>query len=75
MEVDECYIDGLKIGRIRMRQIVDASAASLVASVQDSVEPGAVIRTDAWQGYWPWNGKGYEHEFTSLKGEKKTPRS
>jgi hypothetical protein len=33
--------DGLGIGRIRMRQIVDASAQSLVPFVQDSVEPGA----------------------------------
>jgi hypothetical protein len=33
--------DGPGIGRIRMRQI-DASAASLVPFVQDSVEPGSV---------------------------------
>jgi hypothetical protein len=38
--------DGPGVGRIRMRQIVDASAASLVPFVQDSVEPGAVIHTD-----------------------------
>src|ERR1022692_4358492 len=34
--------DGPGIGRIRMRQIVDASAASLVPFVQDSVEPGSI---------------------------------
>ena len=38
--------DGPGIGRIRMRQIVDASAASLVPFVQDSVEPGSIIHTD-----------------------------
>src|SRR5437879_2591503 len=36
-----------------MRQIVDASAASLVPFVPDSVEPGSVIRTDGWLGYLP----------------------
>jgi transposase-like protein len=64
--------DGPGIGRIRMRQIVDASAASLVPFVQDSVEPGAVIHTDGWLGYLPLESKGYEHEVTFLKGKKKT---
>lgn len=38
--------DGRGIGRIRMRHIVDASAASLTPFVQDSVAPGSVIHTD-----------------------------
>lgn len=65
--------DGPGIGRIRMRHIVDASAASLVPFVQDSVEPGSVIHTDGWPGYLPLESKGYEHEVTFLKGRKKTP--
>jgi len=65
--------DGPGIGRIRMRQIVDASAASLVPFVLDSVEPGSVIHTDGWLGYLPLESKGYEHEVTFLKGKKKTP--
>ena len=65
--------DGPGIGRIRMRQIVDASAASLVPFVQDSVEPGSVIHTDGWLGYLPLESKGYEHEVTFLKRKKKTP--
>ena len=65
--------DGPGIGRIRMRQMVDASAASLVPFVQDSVKPGAVIHTDGWLGYLPLESKGYEHEVTFLKGKKKTP--
>jgi len=65
--------DGPGIGRIRMRQIVDASAARLVPFVQDSVEPGAVIHTDGWLGYLPLESKGYEHEVTFLKGKKKAP--
>src|ERR1019366_6955218 len=51
----------------------DASAASLVPFVQDSVEPGTVIHTDGWLGYLPLESKGYEHEVTFLKGKKKTP--
>ena len=65
--------DGPGIGRIRMRQIVDASAASLMPFVQDSVEPGSVIHTDGWLGYAPLEHKGYKHKVTFLKGKKKTP--
>jgi len=65
--------DGPGIGRIRMRHIVDASAASLMPFVQDSVEPGSVIHTDGWLGYLPVESKGYQHEVTFLKGKKKTP--
>jgi transposase-like protein len=65
--------DGPGIGRIRMRHIVDASAASLVPFVQDSVELGSLIHTDGWLGYLPLENRGYEHEVTLLKGKKKTP--
>src|SRR5215469_5625251 len=65
--------DGPGIGRIRMRHIMDASAASLMPFVQDSVAPGSVIHTDGWLGYLPLESKGYEHEVTFLKGKKKTP--
>lgn len=63
--------DGPGIGRIRMRQIFDASAESLVPFVQDSVEPGSIIHTDGWLGYLPLEKKGYEHEVTFLRGKKK----
>jgi transposase-like protein len=56
-----------------MPHIVDASAASRVPFVQDSVEPGSVIHTDGWLGYLPLESKGYEHEVTLLKRKKKTP--
>jgi len=65
--------DGPGIGRIRMRHIRDASAESLVPFVQDSVELGSVIHTDGWLGYEPLQGKGYDHEVTFLKGNKKSP--
>ncbi len=63
--------DGPGIGRIRMGQIVDASAESLVRFVQDSVEPGSVIHTDGWLGYLPLERNGYQHDVTFLRGKKK----
>ena len=65
--------DGAGIGRIRMRQIRDASAESLVPFVRDSVEPGSVVHTDGWLGYLPLERNGYQHQVTFLKGKKKTP--
>jgi len=65
--------DGPGIGRIRMRQIRNASAESLMPFVQDSIAPGSVIHTDGWLGYLPLESKGYAHEVTFLKGKKKTP--
>jgi transposase-like protein len=65
--------DGPGIGRIRMRQISNASAESLMPFVQDSVARGSVIHTDGWLGYSPLESRGYEHEITFLKRKKKTP--
>lgn len=45
--------DGPGIGRIRMRQIMNASAGSWMPFVRDSVEPGSVVHTDGWLGYLP----------------------
>lgn len=65
--------DGQGIGRIRMRRIADASSASLIPFVQDSIEPGSVVHTDAWLGYEPLEKNGYRHEITSLRRQKKSP--
>ena len=65
--------DGPGIGRIRMRQIIDASAESLIPFVQESVEPGSIIHTDGWLGYLPLERKGYQHDVTFLRGKKKRP--
>jgi transposase-like protein len=65
--------DGSGIGRIRMRQIIDASAESLLPFVRASVEPGSVIHTDGWAGYLPLERNGYQHDVTVLKRKKKTP--
>jgi transposase-like protein len=65
--------DGAGIGRIRMRCIPDASAPSLMAFVEEAIEPGSVVHTDGWQGYVPIEAKGYVHRFTFLRGNKKSP--
>jgi hypothetical protein len=65
--------DGPGIGRIRMRQILDASAKSLVPFVRDSVAPGSVIHPDGGLGYLPLESQGYRHDVTFLQGKKKTP--
>jgi transposase-like protein len=65
--------DGRGIGRIRMRRIADASAASLMPFVQDSVEPGGVVHTDGWLGYEPLERNGYRHRITFLRGQEKSP--
>lgn len=65
--------DGRGIGRIRMRQVPDASAGSLVPFVEESVEPGSVVHTDGWLGYAPLPSKGYSHKITFLRGQKKSP--
>ena len=63
--------DGAGLGRIRMRMVKDCSAANLHSFVEDCVEPGSVIHTDAWQGYAGLEKKGYQREITSLRNRRK----
>lgn len=51
--------DGNGIGRIRLGHVADASAASLVPFVMESVEPGSSLHTDGHWGYAPLVEKGY----------------
>jgi len=53
--------DGNRIGRIRLHRVLDASAQSLEAAVQECVEPGTMVRTDGWSGYSQLEGLGYKH--------------
>jgi transposase-like protein len=62
--------DGRGIGRIRMRWVKDASAASLHPFILDAIEPGSVVRTDGWEGYAGLEPKGYPHEIAPLRGRK-----
>ena len=64
--------DGPGIGRIRMRQILNASADSLIPFVEDAIAPGSIIPTDGWPGYLPLESKGYKHDVTIVRRKKKT---
>lgn len=50
-----------RIGRIRLRRVIDGSANSLITAVKDSVETGSLVRTDGWNSYEPLLSAGYEH--------------
>ena len=64
--------DGPGIGRIRMARIADASAESLIPFIEDAVTPGSIVHTDGWLGYTPAASKGYVHDVTVIKGNKRT---
>lgn len=53
------------LGRIRLRRVADASAASLIPFVQENVEPGSAVRTDDWTGYKGLSSKAYNHTAVS----------
>ena len=55
-----------------MKRIQDASADSLMAFLQEAIEPGSSVHTDGWLGYLPTEDKGYVHEVTFLKGKKES---
>ncbi len=59
--------DGAGIGRIRMRRVPDASAASLQPFVVEAIAPGSVVHTDGWEGYIGVERKGYRHAVTVRK--------
>lgn len=48
-------------GRIRLRAVVDASAASLGGFLEDHVFPGTTILTDGHMGYHRVSAQGYDH--------------
>jgi len=61
------------IGRIRLRHIPDASAASLQGFVEEAIEPGSVVHTDGWESYAGLKEKGYRHKVTILKRRRQSP--
>ena len=54
------------LGRVRLRQIMDVSADSLIPFVCDMVEPGSTVKTDGWSGYSKLSEKGYIHDITVI---------
>jgi transposase-like protein len=70
--------EGGRIGRIRLARVADASQEVLTAAVSRSVEPGAQVLTDAWDGYGRLKEFGYDHRVvraTALVGENLLPRA
>jgi len=62
-------LDGKKVGRIRLRQVPDASGKSLVGFITDCVEKGAKVHTDDWNGYNGVQAAGYSHRVTPILGD------
>ena len=60
------------MGRIRMRRILDASADSLQAFVEEAVAPGSLLHTDGWLSYDRLEKRGYRHRITIVKGQKES---
>ena len=70
-------VDGERIGRIRLGRVKDASGASLEPAVQETVEPGSIVRTDAWGGYNNLDHWGYGREMVRKNaevGDNRLPR-
>ena len=67
-----CEEDGRGVGRIRMRHVADASAASLQGFVQESIEPGSAVHTDGWEAYAGLEAKGYKHKVTVLQRRRRS---
>jgi transposase-like protein len=59
---------GNRLGRIRLRRVADASAASLKGAVKESVAPGSVVRTDGWIGYAQLDSEDYIHTLVRPNG-------
>jgi transposase-like protein len=61
------------LGRVRMRRVLDASADSLQAFVEEAIEPGSRVHTDGWLGYERLEKRGYHHRITFQQGHRASP--
>lgn len=48
-------------GRVRLRQVPDVTAPSLVGFISDVVAPGSTVVTDGWSAYNSLTAHGYAH--------------
>jgi transposase-like protein len=55
-------VKGRAYGRLRLRVIEDASAISLHSFIEENIETGSTLVTDAWNGYSSIESKGYTRE-------------
>lgn len=52
---------GRKTGRTRLAKIPDASSESLIAFIEENIEPSSTIITDGWPSYSELRNRGYQH--------------
>ena len=60
---------GKGIGRIRLKRVADASAASLEPAIIEAIEVGSLVRTDAWKGYAGLQRLGFRHQIARTNAE------
>ncbi len=67
---------GKKIGRIRMKRILDTTRETLHAFIAETVEPGSTIRSDGLQSYRELVGYAHDRQIQSHQdpGEHLLPR-
>jgi len=57
---------GRGLGRIRLQQVADVSANSLIGFVQSTVASGSEVHTNGWSGYARLTDVGYHHRITVI---------
>lgn len=67
-------LDGKKVGRVRLRQVPDASGSSLVGFLKDCVVQGATVHTDDWNGYNGVQAAGFTHRVTPVQADPERAR-
>ena len=58
------------MGRIRLKRVPNAAAASLEEFLLEAVEPGSTIRTDGWRSYSRLQQLGYRHAKAVVGGDR-----
>jgi transposase-like protein len=66
--------NGRGIGRIRMKCISGTSSQTLLTGIQEVIEPGSSIETDAWRGYLCLTEHGYKHSRREMAKNRKALR-
>ena len=49
------------IGRIRLKQVPDASSENIMSFIHSNIKKGSLVRTDGWLGYEALKKNGYKH--------------
>jgi transposase-like protein len=67
-------LDGKKVGRVRLRQVPDASGNSLVGFLSECVAQGTKVHTDDWNGYNGVSAAGFTHRVTPTHSDPERAR-